>query len=70
MCREKADQLTAAERKDNSSEVVYDGLTEDQAVAEASRCLGAAATITYECKLIDFANEYDVHPERLAGDKN
>ncbi|WP_443652608.1 thioredoxin family protein, partial [Dialister invisus] len=34
MCREKADQLTAAERKDNFSEVVYDGLTEDQAVAE------------------------------------
>ena len=70
MCREKADQLTAAERKDNFSEVVYDGLTEDQAVAEASRCLECGCHDYYECKLIDFANEYDVHPERLAGDKN
>ena len=39
LCREKADQLTAAQRKDNFSEVVYDGLTEEQAIAESSRCL-------------------------------
>lgn len=70
LCREKADQLSAAERKDNFSEVVYDGLTEDQAVAEASRCLECGCHDYYECKLIDFANQYDVKPERLAGDKN
>ena len=70
MCREKADQLSAAERKDNFSEVVYDGLTEDQAVAEASRCLECGCHDYFECKLIDFANEYDVEPDRFAGDKN
>ena len=70
LCRENADQLSAAERKDNFSEVVYDGLTEDQAVAEASRCLECGCHDYYECKLIDFANQYDVKPERLAGDKN
>ncbi|MEE0741242.1 MAG: NAD(P)-binding protein [Emergencia sp.] len=70
LCREKADQLTAAERKDNFSEVVYDGLTEDQALAEASRCLECGCHDYYECKLIDFANEYDVKPDRFAGDKN
>ncbi len=70
LCREKADQLTAAERKDNFSEVVFDGLTEDQAVAEASRCLECGCHDYFECKLIDFANQYDVDPDRLAGDKN
>lgn len=70
LCREKADQLSAAERKDNFSEVVYDGLTEDQAVAEASRCLECGCHDYFECKLIDFANEYDVEPDRFAGDKN
>ncbi len=70
MCREKAEQLTAAERKDNFSEVVYDGLTEDQAVAEASRCLECGCHDYFECKLIDFANQYEVDPDRLAGDKN
>ena len=70
LCREKADQLTAAERKDNFSEVVYDGLTEDQAVAEASRCLECGCHDYFECKLIEFANQYDVKPERFDGDKN
>ena len=70
LCREKAEQLSAAERKDNFSEVVYDGLTEDQAVAEASRCLECGCHDFYECKLVEFANEYGVEPERFAGDKN
>lgn len=70
LCREKADQLTAAERKDNFSEVVYNGLTEDQAVAEASRCLECGCHDYFECKLIDYANQYDVNPDRFAGEKN
>ena len=70
MCREKADQLTPAERKDNFSEVVYDGLTDEQAIAEASRCLECGCHDYFECKLIDYANQYDVEPERFAGDKN
>ncbi len=63
------DQLTPEERKDNFTKWYTDGFTEDQAVAEASRCLECGCHDYYECKLIDFANEYDVHPERLAGDK-
>ena len=70
LCREKADQLSAAERKDNFSEVIFDGLTEDQVLAEASRCLECGCHDYFECKLIDYANEYDVEPERFAGDKN
>lgn len=70
LCREAADQLTAAERKDNFSEVVFDGYTEEQAVAEANRCLECGCHDYYECKLVELANEYGVEPERFAGDKN
>lgn len=68
--REKADQLTAKERKNNFTEVVYGGLTEEQAVNEASRCLECGCHDFYECKLIEYANLYNVEPERIAGEKN
>ena len=69
MCRPVMDQLEAEERKDNFTEVVF-GYDENQAVKEASRCLECGCHDYFECKLIDYANKYDVHPERLAGDKN
>lgn len=69
LCRPNMDQLEADERKDNFTEVVF-GYDEDQAIADASRCLECGCHDYFECKLIDFANEYNVHPERLAGDKN
>ena len=70
LCRERAEQLNAEERKDNFSEVVYDGLTEDQAVREASRCLECGCHDYFECKLVNFANEYNVEPARFDGEKN
>lgn len=68
--REKAAQLSAKERKDNFTEVVYDGLTEDQAIAEANRCLQCGCHDYFECKLIDYSNLYNVEPERWAGEKS
>lgn len=68
LCREKADQLTAAERKDNFTEVVYGGLTVEQAVKEASRCLECGCHDYFECKLVEYANEYNVEPERFSGE--
>ncbi|MBS5334523.1 MAG: FAD-dependent oxidoreductase [Anaerovoracaceae bacterium] len=70
MCRPEIPQLSPEERKDNFSEVIPCGFTEEQAVAEASRCLECGCHDYFECKLIDFANQYDVHPERFAGEKN
>lgn len=70
MCRPEIPQLSPEERKDNFSEVIPEGFTEEQAVAEASRCLECGCHDYFECKLIDFANQYDVHPERFAGEKN
>lgn len=69
MCRPKMEQLTAEERKDNFTEVVF-GYDEEQAREEASRCLECGCKDYFECKLVRYANMYDVKPERFAGDKN
>lgn len=68
-CRPVMSQLEAKERKDNFTEVV-DGYDEEQAVKEANRCLECGCHDYFECKLIDLANEYDVKPDRFAGDIN
>ena len=63
------EQLNAEERKDNFTEVVF-GYDEEQAVEEAHRCLECGCKDYFECKLISYANMYDVDPDRLAGDIN
>lgn len=69
-CRPVMKQLSAEERKNNFSEVIPEGYTEEEAEAEAMRCLGCGCHDYFECTLIDLANQYDIHPERLAGDIN
>ena len=69
MCRPTMEQLNAEERKDNFTEVVF-GYDEEQAVEEAHRCLECGCKDYFECKLIPYANMYDVDPDRLAGDIN
>ncbi len=68
-CRPKMDHLSPEERKDNFTEVVF-GFDEGQAVEDASRCLECGCHDYFECKLIDFANQYGVQPERFSGDVN
>lgn len=68
-CCPKMDHLTAEQRKDNFTEVVL-GYDEEQAMEDASRCLECGCHDYFECKLIDFANEYNVKPDRLGGDVN
>lgn len=70
MCRPEMPQLSPEERRDNFSEVIPDGYTPEEAEAEASRCLECGCHDYFECKLIDLAHQYDVHPDRFAGDKN
>jgi len=69
LCRPEMDHLAPEERKDNFTEIVFGYDTLD-AMGEADRCLECGCHDYFECKLIDFANEYDVHPDRFAGDKN
>jgi formate dehydrogenase major subunit len=66
-CRPKMDLLSPEDRKSNFTEVVS-GYDEEQAVADASRCLECGCGDYFECKLYDFANRYDVKPARLGGD--
>ena len=67
LCRPTMEQLNAMQRKDNFTEVVK-GYTAEQAVEEGSRCLECGCKDYFECKLISYANQYDVHPDRFAGE--
>lgn len=69
MCRPAMEQLDAAARKDNFIEVVK-GYTKEQAKKEASRCLECGCHDYFDCKLVRYANQYDVKPERIAGEIN
>ncbi len=68
-CRPKMKQLSPEARKDNFSEVVA-GFTLEQAMADAQRCLECGCHDYFECKLVNYANQYQVQPGRLAGDVN
>lgn len=63
----KPQVLPAAERKNNFDEVCL-GYTEEDAKAEASRCLECECKEYYKCKLLSVAQRYDIHPERFKGE--
>ncbi|MBQ7203687.1 MAG: FAD-dependent oxidoreductase [Eubacterium sp.] len=70
--REKADRLTAkvlpADVRNKNFDEVSLGLTEDEAKAEANRCLECGCREYYKCKLLNVAQRYDISPERFAGE--
>ncbi|MFY9431645.1 MAG: FAD-dependent oxidoreductase [Thermacetogeniaceae bacterium] len=66
--RVKMPQLAVGERTNNFREVNL-GLPDEEAVKEAGRCLECGCMDYFECKLIKYANEYTVQPERLKGAK-
>ena len=45
------------------------GFTEEQAQAEAKRCLECGCHDYYNCTLIKHVGKYDVNPNRFAGEK-
>ena len=57
-----------AYRKGNFDAVI-NGFTDEQARAEAKRCLECGCHDFYDCKLIKNTNMYDVNPDRFAGQK-
>ena len=65
--RQKMEHLQPEERKHNFHEIVQ-GFSVEQAMEEASRCLECGCCDVFECKLLKYAQEYDVEPERLAGE--
>jgi formate dehydrogenase major subunit len=70
ICRQKLDTLPADYRRDNFLEVVPNGFTVADAISEASRCLECGCGDYFECKLLRYSREYDVQPERFAGEKS
>jgi formate dehydrogenase major subunit len=66
--RVKMPQIKPEERRRNFREVNL-GLKEPEAVAEANRCLECGCRDYFECKLIAYANQYEVKPERIEGAK-
>lgn len=57
------------ERRNDFCEVTL-GLSDEDAVREAKRCLSCGCHDYGECKLIRYADIYGVKPERFAGKKN
>ena len=55
-----------ADRKKDFLEINY-GFSEDEAIKEASRCLECGCMDFFECKLVKYAGEYAVQPERFTG---
>ena len=60
---------SAEERKHDFKEINL-GFPEAEARAEAARCLECGCHDYEECRLIDFANYDEIHPERLMGNKH
>ena len=50
-------------------DAVINGFTDEQARAEAKRCLECGCHDFEDCKLIKHANLYEIHPERFEGKK-
>ncbi|SKC83658.1 molybdopterin-dependent oxidoreductase [Maledivibacter halophilus] len=65
--RPKMPHLSPEARKTNFEEVVF-GYSEEDAKQEAMRCLECGCHDFFECKLIEYSNEYDVKPERISGE--
>ena len=51
-------------------DAVINGFTDEQARAEAARCLECGCHDFHECRLIQVANDQPIQPERLAGEKH
>ena len=70
--REKQNQIVAkvlpADERKNSFDEVSLGMTEEEAKAEASRCLECGCREYYKCKLLNVAQRYDIKPERFKGE--
>ncbi|MTI55363.1 FAD-dependent oxidoreductase [Geosporobacter ferrireducens] len=65
--RPEMPHLSPEVRKINFEEVVA-GYSEEAARADAMRCLECGCQDVFECKLLHYANQYHVQPERLSGE--
>ncbi|MGI6555387.1 MAG: FAD-dependent oxidoreductase [Bacillota bacterium] len=67
--RRSAPVVAPQDRKNNFCQVNFP-MAEEDARAEGSRCLECGCLDYFECRLIKYANQYNVHPERIEGAKH
>ncbi len=67
--RAKMPHRSPEERKKDFDEINL-GFSPETAMAEAKRCLECGCHDYHDCKLIRYANQYDVEPSRFAGEKH
>jgi formate dehydrogenase major subunit len=67
--RTKIPHRSPDERRGDFKEINF-GFSEEDAKKEAQRCLECGCLDFHECKLIRYANDYDVKPEKFAGKNN
>ncbi len=67
--RAKMPQLSPETRK-HSFDEVNKGFSDEQAKAEANRCLECGCHDYFECKLVEYANENGISGSRLCGEKH
>lgn len=67
--RVKIESRDPAERRTNFNEVAG-RMTAEAARTEGSKCLECGCRDWFECKLIDYANRYEVSPAYLQGEKH
>ncbi len=61
-------KVLAPEIRNKNFDEVSLGFTEDEAKAEANRCLECGCREYYKCKLLNVAQRYDINPERFKGE--
>ena len=67
-CERKRPKVLDAEYRRNNFDEVCLGYTEEEAQAEASRCLECGCKEYFKCKLLNVAQRYDINPERFKGE--
>ena len=68
MPRARMKSISPHERIKNFEEMNL-GFSEEEAIAEAKRCLECGCHDFYECALIRHANRYEIAPQRFEGEK-
>ncbi len=70
--RKKQERITSkvlpADVRNKNFDEVSLGLTEEEAVKEANRCLECGCREYFKCRLLNVAQRYDINPERFAGE--
>ena len=61
-------KVLPADVRNKSFDEVSLGFTEEEAKAEASRCLECGCREYFKCKLLNAARRYDIDPDRFAGE--